>query len=128
MAENAEPRRRKLRRARSGWACTASTARTTSRGALGEVAGRLAGENERLALARHRGADRASPADEYKPGRKLYTNVEYYSAVVLGGIDLPADLYPATLAAARTWLDGTSWSSSAQPPDPPDGRLRRADA
>jgi citrate synthase len=70
--------------------------------ALGEVADGLAGENERLALARHVEQTALRLLDEYKPGRKLYTNVEYYAAVVLGGVDLPPDLYPATFAAART--------------------------
>jgi citrate synthase len=70
--------------------------------ALGEVAESLAGENERLALARHVEEIALRLLDEYKPGRKLYTNVEYYAAVVLGGIALPPDLYPATFAAART--------------------------
>ena len=70
--------------------------------ALGEVAEGLAGENERLALARHVEETALRLLDEYKPGRKLYTNVEYYAAVVLGGVDLPADLYPSTFAAART--------------------------
>ena len=70
--------------------------------ALGEVAAGLAGENERLALARHVEETALRLLDEYKPGRKLYTNVEYYAAVVLGGVTLPPDLYPATFAAART--------------------------
>ena len=70
--------------------------------ALGEVAEALAGENERLALARHVEETALRLLDEYKPGRRLYTNVEYYAAVVLGGVALPPDLYPATFAAART--------------------------
>jgi citrate synthase len=70
--------------------------------ALGEIAQGLASENERLALARHVEETALRLLDEYKPGRKLYTNVEYYAAVVLGGVDLPPDLYPATFAAART--------------------------
>ena len=70
--------------------------------ALGEIAEGLAGENERLALARHVEETALRLLDEYKPGRKLYTNVEYYAAVVLGGVALPPDLYPSTFAAART--------------------------
>ncbi len=70
--------------------------------ALGEIAEGLAAENERLALARHVEEVALRLLDEYKPGRRLYTNVEYYAAVVLGGVDLPPDLYPATFAAART--------------------------
>ena len=73
---------------------------------------------------------RCACCDEYKPGRQLYTNVEYYAAVVLGGVDLPPDLYPATFAAARTagWTAHILEQLAAQPADPPDGRLRRADA
>jgi len=70
--------------------------------ALGEIAEGLAGENERLALARHVEETALRLLEEYKPGRRLYTNVEYYAAVVLGGVALPPDLYPATFAAART--------------------------
>jgi citrate synthase len=40
--------------------------------------------------------------EEIKPGHKLYTNVEYYSAVVLGSVGLPRDLFTPTFAASRT--------------------------
>ena len=57
--------------------------------------------------------DRASPAGRAKPGRKLYTNVEYYAAVVLGGIalrrPLPATSQPHAPRAGRL----TSSSSSS---------------
>jgi citrate synthase len=71
--------------------------------ALGEVAEQLAGEgDERFALARQVEQTAIQLLEEYKPGRRLYTNVEYYAAAVLGGVQLPPDLYPATFAAART--------------------------
>jgi citrate synthase len=70
--------------------------------ALGEVAAQLAGEDERFALARQVEETAIRLLEEYKPGRRLYTNVEYYAAAVLGGVHLPPDLYPATFAAART--------------------------
>ncbi|HET7685218.1 MAG TPA: citrate synthase [Candidatus Limnocylindria bacterium] len=38
---------------------------------------------------------------ELKPHRVLKTNVEYYAAAVLQGIDLPPALYPAVFALAR---------------------------
>ena len=44
---------------------------------------------------------------EIKPGRKLYTNVEYYSAVLLGAIGLPGDLFTPTFAASRV----VGWSA-----------------
>lgn len=40
--------------------------------------------------------------EEAKPGRRLYTNVEYYSAVVLDAVGLPDDFFTPTFAASRT--------------------------
>jgi citrate synthase len=70
--------------------------------ALGVVAQELASQDERLALARHVEETAVRLLEEYKPGRRLYTNVEYYAAAVLGNIQLPPDLYTPTFAAART--------------------------
>ncbi len=39
--------------------------------------------------------------EEQKPGRRLYTNVEFYSAVVLASVGLPPDLFTPTFAASR---------------------------
>lgn len=39
--------------------------------------------------------------EENKPGRRLYTNVEFYSAVLLGSVGLPRDLFTATFAVSR---------------------------
>lgn len=39
--------------------------------------------------------------DELKPGRKLYTNVEYYSAIVLHESGLDRELFPPTFASSR---------------------------
>jgi len=39
---------------------------------------------------------------EYRPQRKLYANVEFYSAVVMHSVDLPSDLFTATFAASRS--------------------------
>jgi citrate synthase len=44
---------------------------------------------------------------EQKPGRRLYTNVEFYSAVVLNAVGLPRDLFTATFAASRV----AGWSA-----------------
>jgi citrate synthase len=38
---------------------------------------------------------------EYKPGRNLQTNVEFYTALVLHGLGLPAELFTPTFAASR---------------------------
>jgi citrate synthase len=39
--------------------------------------------------------------NEYKPGREIYTNVEYFAAAVMKSIDLPADLFTPTFTASR---------------------------
>jgi citrate synthase len=39
--------------------------------------------------------------EEFKPGRKIYTNVEYYSAVLLSTVGLPGDLFTPTFACGR---------------------------
>jgi len=44
--------------------------------------------------------------DEYKPGRNLRTNVEFYTALLLHGLDLDAALFTPTFAISRAagWL------------------------
>jgi citrate synthase len=39
--------------------------------------------------------------EELKPGRRLYTNVEFYSAVLLNSVGLAADLFTPTFAVSR---------------------------
>jgi citrate synthase len=39
--------------------------------------------------------------EEYKPGRNLYTNVEYYTALLLHGLGLPRELFTPTFTASR---------------------------
>lgn len=39
--------------------------------------------------------------EEQKPGRRLYTNVEFYSAVLLASVGLPGDLFTPTFAVSR---------------------------
>ena len=38
---------------------------------------------------------------EYKPGRNLQTNVEFYTALLLHGLGLPAQLFTPTFAVSR---------------------------
>ncbi|MGI0134829.1 MAG: citrate/2-methylcitrate synthase, partial [Candidatus Micrarchaeaceae archaeon] len=38
---------------------------------------------------------------EIKPGRRLYTNVDFYSAVLLNSVGIPVDLFTPTFAVAR---------------------------
>lgn len=39
--------------------------------------------------------------EETKPGRRLYTNVDFYSAVLLNSVGIPVDLFTPTFAVAR---------------------------
>jgi citrate synthase len=43
---------------------------------------------------------------EHKPGRDLATNVEFYTAVLLRGLEIPRELFTPTFAAARAggWM------------------------
>jgi len=52
----------------------------------------LAREVERVALGL---------LDEYKPGRNLRTNVEFFTALVLHGLGIPVDLFTPTFAVSR---------------------------
>jgi len=45
--------------------------------------------------------------NERKPGRKLYTNVEFYSAAVLAAVRLPGDMFTPTFSVARS----VGWSA-----------------
>lgn len=38
---------------------------------------------------------------EYKPGRKLYTNVEYYAAAIMRSINMPPELFTPTFSISR---------------------------
>ncbi|HMN31207.1 MAG TPA: citrate/2-methylcitrate synthase [Caldilineaceae bacterium] len=55
--------------------------------------------------------------DEYKPGRNLRTNVEFYTALLLHGLDFETDLFTPTFAApsrftsANAIATGCRWSS-----------------
>ncbi|MFM8594239.1 MAG: citrate/2-methylcitrate synthase, partial [Chloroflexota bacterium] len=40
--------------------------------------------------------------EDRKPGRRLYTNVEFYSAAVLAAVGLPGDMFTPTFGVART--------------------------
>ncbi len=39
---------------------------------------------------------------EYKPGRNLHANVEFYASLLMHGAGLPAELFTPTFAVART--------------------------
>ncbi len=106
-AERAEPwLRRELEQGRRimGFGHRAYKTEDPRSVALRRLAGELASAKDAqwLTLAHHVEEVALRLLEEYKPGRKLYTNVEFYAAAVLRGVGLPADLYTPTFAASRT--------------------------
>lgn len=63
-------------------------------------------DRELYALARHVEATAIRLLDEFKPGRHLRTNVEFYTALLLHGLGLPTELFTPLFAVARTagWI------------------------
>ena len=57
-------------------------------------------------LARHVEKTAIHLLEEHKPGRNLQTNVEFYTALLLHGLNLPVDLFTPTFAIARAagWI------------------------
>lgn len=71
---------------------------------LAEAAGRLYAADAdrdlyRLAITVEQTA--VGLLEEYKPGRNLYTNVEYYTALLLYGLGLPTGLFTPTFTISR---------------------------
>ncbi|PPA70924.1 citrate synthase/methylcitrate synthase [Jeotgalibacillus proteolyticus] len=69
--------------------------------ALKEMTKQLAGENSWLDLAYHVEEIALRLLDYYKPGRRLYTNVEFYAAAILKAVELPSELFTPTFTASR---------------------------
>lgn len=69
--------------------------------ALREVADGLAGEDPWLDLARHTERTAVRLLEEFKPGRRLYANVEFYAAALMRAVRMPAELFTPTFTAAR---------------------------
>ncbi len=63
----------------------------------------------RLALAEAVEREALAALRRARPGARLYTNVEYYSAVVLEAVGLTRDLFTPTFAVART----VGWTAHA---------------
>ncbi len=53
-------------------------------------------------FAEHVEATALQVLNELKPGRRLYTNVEFYSGVVMNTVGLPRDMFTPTFACSRT--------------------------
>jgi citrate synthase len=66
---------------------------------LREVADQLGGD--KMELARHIEATAIKVLEELKPGRRLYTNVEFYAGIVMDRCGIPRELFTPTFAASR---------------------------
>ena len=67
---------------------------------LREVADSLGGD--KMELARHIEATAVRVLEELKPGRRLYTNVEFYAGIVMDRCGIPRELFTPTFGASRT--------------------------
>lgn len=63
-------------------------------------------DRELYALARHVEQTALRLLAEHKPGRRLHTNVEFYTALLLHGLGLPTALFTPVFALGRTagWI------------------------
>jgi citrate synthase len=59
------------------------------------------GDTSLYTLAREVEQQAVALLQEYKPGRNLQTNVEFYTALLLHGLDVPTDLFTPTFAVSR---------------------------
>jgi len=83
---------------------------------------RTVADPHRLALAEAVETAALAALRREKPGARLFTNVEYYSAVVLEGVGLPREMFTPTFATART----AGWTAHALE-QAADNRLIRPD-
>lgn len=74
---------------------------------LREIALEFGGSRVELAVEYEQAAERLLA--EYKPGRDLHTNVEFYAAVVLEQCGIPREMFTPTFAMART----VGWTAHA---------------
>ncbi|WNB90995.1 citrate synthase/methylcitrate synthase [Bacillus sp. NEB1478] len=69
--------------------------------ALKETLLNLVGQDKWLDLAIDVEKIAVALLEEYKPGRSLYTNVEFYAAAIMKSINLDASLFTPTFSASR---------------------------
>ncbi|HET7579390.1 MAG TPA: citrate synthase/methylcitrate synthase [Bacillales bacterium] len=69
--------------------------------ALKKITAELSGEDEWLDLAGEVEKTAVRLLAEYKPGRRLYTNVEFYAAAILRAVALPEVLYSPMFTSSR---------------------------
>lgn len=75
--------------------------------ALRAVTEQLTGQDPWFDFALHVENTAIRLLDEYKPGRRLYTNVEFYAAAVLRTVAMPEQLFTPTFTASRI----TGWTA-----------------
>lgn len=75
--------------------------------ALKKICENIAGENAWLDTAYQVEQKAVQLLEDYKPGRGLYTNVEFYAAAVLKAVELPKNLFTPTFALSRS----VGWSA-----------------
>ncbi|WNS45632.1 citrate synthase/methylcitrate synthase [Paenibacillus sp. MMS20-IR301] len=61
----------------------------------------MIGKDEAFDLALHVEATAIALLEEYKPGRRLFTNVEFYAAAILKALDLAPEIFTPTFTAGR---------------------------
>lgn len=73
---------------------------------LYERGDQIEGDQSLYELARYVEDKAVALLEEYKPGRNLQTNVEYYTALLLHGLGLSTDLFSPTFAVGRApgWI------------------------
>ena len=66
--------------------------------------------------------------EEHKPGRKLQTNVEFYTALLLHGLGLEVPLFTPTFAISRVagWTAHCFEQRARRAADPAAERVRRS--
>jgi citrate synthase len=67
---------------------------------------RTDGDRDLYDLAKHVESVALAVLEEHKPGRRLQTNVEFYTALLLHGLGMPLALFSPTFAVSRVagWL------------------------
>ncbi len=77
--------------------------------ALKYVAKHSTDSSELLQLSLHVESVAVRILEQYKPGRNLYPNIEFWAAAVLRSVNLPKDLYTPTFCCSRI----VGWSAHA---------------
>lgn len=89
---------------------------------LGEIADGIGGEQ--VELARHVERVCLDLLEEYKPGRGLKTNVEFYAALVMRSAGIPDELFTPTFAVSRV----IGWTANIREQVTEDNRIFRPSA